>query len=172
MKQSLSHAFWDVLCCKSPNGNGIEQTQLTDGSMSTLKNVEMIAFDSGETVVFAHNQTEGILGRLVHTFLDKNATAEQWHTGVDLLAQDTPPVQEILDWFVANSGLANLNDTDYVQALYQNTFHHAADATQLHDALDSLNNGVDRGWLGVELAQTQEAVTLIGSQVVVMDGWM
>ena len=154
------------------SGNSVEQTQLTDGSMLSLKNVEMIAFDNGETVVFARNQTEGILGRLVHTFFDKNATVEQWHTGVDLLAQDAPPVQEILNWFVANSGLANLNDTDYVQALYQNTFHHEADATQLQDALNSLNNGVDRGWLGVELAQTQEAVTVIGSQVVVMDGWM
>ena len=154
------------------NGNSVEQTHLTDGSMLSLKNAEMIAFDNGETVVFAHNQKEGILGRLVHTFFDKNATVEQWHTGVDLLAQDAPPVQEILNWFVANSGLANLNDTDYVQALYQNTFHHEADATQLQDALNSLHNGVDRGWLGVELAQTQEAVTVIGSQVVVMDGWM
>ncbi|WP_313953231.1 calcium-binding protein [Accumulibacter sp.] len=153
-------------------GGNLELTQLNDGRMTTLKNVEMIAFDSGETVAIAHNAVEGVLGRLVHTFLNQDPTLELWRAGLDALAQNVAP-DDILDWFQANAGLTQLNDQDYVQTLYMNTLQRQATSTELSTHLDALNAGaIDRSWLAVEIAATAEAAEVIGSRVLVMDGWM
>lgn len=49
--------------------DALEMTYLEDGAMLSLINAEMIAFDSGENILLAHNRVEGILGRLFQTFL-------------------------------------------------------------------------------------------------------
>lgn len=68
-----------------PTNDRLELTRLNDGAMLSLKNAEMIAFDSGETVVIAHNHTEDILARLVHSFFDRDATPEEWQLGREAL---------------------------------------------------------------------------------------
>ena len=154
------------------NGNTLELTRNTDGAMLDLKNAEMITFSDGNTVAIAHDPIEGILGRLVHTFFDRNATAEEWQSGRDALAQHIAP-DAILNWFQDNAGLTQLTDSAYIQTLFQNTFNRAATTTEQNNYLTQLHDGsLDRSWLAVDLAQSQEAVTIIGSQVLVMDGWM
>ena len=132
----------------------------------------MIALANDETIAIAHDPIEGILGRLVHTFFDRNASVEEWQLGRDALAQQIAP-DAILNWFQDNAGLTRLSDSDYIQTLFQNTFDRAATETEQNGYLTQLQDGsLDRSWLAVDLAQSQEAVTVIGSQVLVMDGWM
>ncbi|MEK6735338.1 MAG: DUF4214 domain-containing protein, partial [Pseudomonadota bacterium] len=101
-------------------GGTVELTRLSDGAMLDLRNTEMIAFDTGETVVFAHNTTEGILARLVHGFFDRDATAAEWRLGREALNAQMSP-DAILDWFQQQAGLENLSNTDYVQTIYTHT---------------------------------------------------
>lgn len=77
-------------------GGTVELTRLSDGAMLDLRNTEMIAFDTGETVVFAHNAVEGILARLVHSFFDRDVTAAEWRLGREALDAQMNP-DDILD---------------------------------------------------------------------------
>lgn len=150
----------------------LELTRLNDGAMLSLKNAEMIAFDSGETTVIAHNQTEDILARLVHSFFDRDATPEEWQLGREALAAQVSQ-RSILDWFQQHAGLDDLSDTDYVQTIYTQTLGRAATTDELDQQLSRLDsNQVDREWLAVEIAQsTEAAIHLVGS-VILQEGWV
>jgi Ca2+-binding RTX toxin-like protein len=154
------------------NNHYVELSRSGDSTLLSLKNVEMVVFDNGQTLALAHNSAEGVLGRLVHTFLNRDATADEWRAGTDALKQNVDP-ETIFRWFQSHAtGLAQLNDKDYVQALYSNTFHRTATDAELGGHLVNLaNGGIDRNWLAVDLAKTEEAVIMIGS-VLVMDGWV
>ena len=56
----------------------LELTRYQDGAMLRICNAEMIAFDSGEVVVLTHNPIESTLARLVHMFLNRDMTLEEW----------------------------------------------------------------------------------------------
>jgi hypothetical protein len=150
----------------------LELTRLNDGAMLSLNNAEMIAFDSGETVVIAHNQAEDILARLIHSFFDRDATSEEWQLGREALDAQVSH-RSILNWFQQHAGLANLPNTDYVQTIYTQTLGRAATDDELDQQLSRLdNNQVYREWLAVEIAQsTEAAIHLVGS-VMLQEGWV
>ena len=149
--------------------NTVEITRLDDGAMLSLTNAEMIAFDSGETQLLAHNRVEGILGRLVQTFFDRDATINEWQMGRDALNHGVSP-DVILNWFQARADLNTLDVIDYIQALYNQTYGRAATETELNQQLLRLDNGeVTREWLAVDIASSDEAITTVGS-VWVVDG--
>ena len=152
--------------------NRLELTQLSDGAMFSLKNVEMIAFNSGETVVIAHNQTEGILARLMHSFFNRDATAEEWQLGRNAL-NDQSDLNSILDWLQQHAGLQDLSDTDYVQTIYTQTLGRSATGDELDLQLSRLeSHQVDRSWLAVEIAQSDEAATHLVGSIMLQDGWV
>ncbi|TXI27207.1 MAG: DUF4214 domain-containing protein [Nitrosomonas oligotropha] len=154
------------------SGDRLELTQLSDGAMFSLKNAEMIAFDNHETVVIAHNQTEGILARLVHSFLNRDATVEEWQSGQKAL-EDQINHDSILDWLQQHAGLQNLSDTDYVQTIYTRTLGRSATGDELNLQLSRLeSHQVDRSWLTVEIAQSGEAATHLVGSVLLQDGWV
>ncbi len=142
----------------------LELTQLSDGAMFSLKNAEMIAFDNGETVVIAHDAIEGILGRLFQSFFDRDATIAEWQLGREALQAQISP-DTILDWFQQRAGLDALSDTEYVQTIYSQTLDRTATNDELSLQISRLaNNEVERKWLAVEIAQSNEAViNLVGS---------
>ncbi|MBX3628615.1 MAG: DUF4347 domain-containing protein [Nitrosomonas sp.] len=149
--------------------SSIEITRLKDGAMFRLDNAEMIAFDSGENILLAHNQVEGILGRLFQTFFDRDATIDEWQLGRGALTHGIDP-DIILDWFQTRADLNTLNDTDYIQALYMQTFGRTATETELHTQQSRLENDkITREWLAVDIAGSDEAITTIGS-VLLLDG--
>ena len=149
--------------------DSVEITRLEDGAMLSLKNAEMIAFDSGENVLLAHNQVEGILGRLFQTFFDRDATIDEWQLGRKALADHINP-EIILGWFQSNSGLNGMNDTDYIQALYSQTLGRPATETELNQQQLRLENGeISREWLAVDIANSDEAISIVGS-VILLDG--
>ncbi|MDP3280150.1 MAG: DUF4214 domain-containing protein [Nitrosomonas sp.] len=152
--------------------NRLELTQLSDGAMFSIKSAEMITFDNNETVVIAHNQTEGILARLVHSFFNRDATAAEWQLGRETLQQPYDP-DAILDWFQQRAGLHDLSDTDYVQTIYTQTLGRSATGDELDLQLSRLeSNQIDRNWLPVEIAQSSEAVTHLIGSVLLQDGWV
>ncbi|SET05566.1 protein of unknown function [Nitrosomonas marina] len=150
-------------------GDTIEITRLEDGAMLSLKNAEMIAFDSGENVLLAHDPVEGILGRLFQTFFDRDATIDEWQMGREAIANSVRP-EIILDWFQNNANLKTLSDTDYIQTIYQQTLNRLANDTELEQHLSQLENGdMTRKWLAVDIANNDEAITTIGN-ILLVDG--
>ncbi|MDO9169561.1 MAG: FG-GAP-like repeat-containing protein [Methylobacter sp.] len=151
--------------------NVLELTQLKDGCMLNLINAEILAFDSGETVVLAHNPTEGILGRLVHTFFNRDATINEWQQGLQALQAHVAP-DTILNWFQDRANLQGLNNNDYIQTLHQNTFNRAASLEELGHYQQQLDQGtLDRNGLAVELAASSEAIATVGT-VMQFEGWL
>lgn len=152
-------------------GDVVELTRLSDGAMLGLKNAEAIAFDSGETVLFAHNTTEGILGRLFRSFFNRDATSAEWQLGREALAAQVDP-DMILDWFQERAELAVLTDADYIQTLYWQTYGRQATGSELQAQLLRLENEtIDRPWLAVEIAASDEAIDLVGN-VMLTEGWI
>ena len=153
-------------------GDALELTRLSDGAMLSLQNVEAIAFDSGDTVILAHNVTEGILGRLFHTFLGRDATSAEWQLGREALVAQINP-ESILDWFRERAALDSLSNTDYIQTIFTQTLGRQAIENELTGQLLRLENEqIDRQWLAVEIAQSAEAeINLIGN-VMLHEGWI
>jgi len=152
--------------------NRLELTQLSNGAMFSIKSAEMITFDNNETVVIAHNQTEGTLARLVHSFFNRDATAAEWQLGRETL-QKPYDSDAILDWFQQRAGLQDLSDTDYVQTIYTQTLGRSATIDELDLQLSRLeSHQVDRNWLPVEIAQSSEVVTHLIGSVLLQEGWV
>jgi regulator of extracellular matrix RemA (YlzA/DUF370 family) len=150
----------------------LELTRLSDGAMLSLKNSEMIAFDSGESVVIAHNPVESILARLVHAFFNRDATSEEWRSGRDALdagvSHDT-----ILDWFQQHADLQGLSNSDYIETIYSQTLGRAVTDSELDQQLFRLdNNQINREWLAVEIAQSSEAAAHLVGSVMLQEGWI
>ncbi|MDH5552630.1 MAG: DUF4214 domain-containing protein, partial [Nitrosomonas sp.] len=126
---------------------------------------------SGETVFIAHSDAEGILGRLFQSLFDRDATAVEWQSkSADLAAGVDHNV--MLGEFQQEANLSDLSDTDYVQALYSQTYGRQATTTELENHLAQLNDGqLNRDWLAVEIASSDEAIAVIGN-VIVEDGWV
>jgi len=153
------------------NGH-LELTQLSTGSMLNLKNAEIIAFDSGETVAIAHNPTEGILARLFHSFFNRDITPAEWRLGQQALEEQMDP-EQILEWFEQSANLGDLSDLEYIQTIYSQTLGRSANEAELTLQLSRLDGGqIDRKWLAAEIAQTPEAdVYLLGS-VMLHQAWI
>ena len=150
-------------------GDRLELTRLEDGAMLSVKNAEAIAFDSGETVILAHNTVEGTLARLVHTLLNRGATLEEWQAGRQALA-DNVEAQAFYNWFQDWTDFDQLSDREYIQTLFQNTLQRSATSDEANGYLAQLSDGsLNRDWLAVDIAQSEEAIAVIGS-VIELDG--
>lgn len=58
------------------------------------------------------------------------------------------------------------------QTLYSQTYGRQATTTELDNHLLQLNSGeLNREWLAVEVASSDEAITVVGN-VIVQDGWV
>ncbi len=148
-----------------------EVTRLQDGAMLSLKNAEMIAFDSGENVLLPHNQTESILGRLFQTFFNRDATINEWQLGREAIASKINP-NIILDWFQNNANLSDLNDADYIQTLYNHALERqATESESAHYQSQLESGGISREWLAVDIANSEEAISPTGS-VLLLEGGM
>lgn len=152
--------------------NQLELTQLSDGAILSLKNAEMIAFDNGDTVVIAHNETEAVLARLVHSFLDRDVAREEWQSGREALAaqvsQDT-----ILAWLQQQAGLQSLSDKDFTQTIYIQTLGRSATGEELDKQLSRLQtNTLSRDKLAIEVAQSTEAATHLVGSVMLQHEWV
>ncbi|PXW89705.1 hypothetical protein C8R34_104107 [Nitrosomonas sp. Nm84] len=154
------------------SGDRLELTQLSDGAIFSLKNAEMIAFDNHETVVIAHDQIEAVLARLVHGFFDRDANLDEWHAGLNALA-DKVSYDAILDWFQQRADLDGLSNVDYVQTIYNRTLGHDATSDELSLQLFRLESSqVSREWLTVEIAQSSEAESHLIGSVMMHEGWI
>lgn len=154
------------------SGDRLELTRLGDGAMLSIKNAEAIAFDSGETVLFAHNQTEAVLGRLFHSFFNRNATSSEWQLWSMVPADQLDP-EVALNWFQQNSGMNDLPDADYIQTLFVQTLGRQASDNELDFYLSRLENDqIDRGWLAVAVANSQEAAAYLSSSVILQESWI
>ena len=154
------------------SGDRLELTQLSDGAMLSLKNAEMIEFDNHEGVVIAHNQVEGILAHLAHSFFNRDATVPEWQLGLETLQQPYD-ANAILDWFQQRAGLQELSDTGYIQAIYNHTLGRPATDAELSAQLARLeSHAIDRNWLTVEIAQSAEATAHLTGSVMLQEGWI
>lgn len=153
-------------------GDYLQLTRLSDGAMLDLRNAEAIAFNSGETTVIAHDPVEAILARLAHSFFGRDATAAEWQLGRETLQQPYD-ADAILDWFQQRAGLRELSDTGYIETIYNHTLGRAVTDDELSMQLARLeNNEIDRNWLTVEIAQSEEAAAHLTGSVMLLEGWI
>ncbi|WP_079437358.1 DUF4347 domain-containing protein [Zoogloea sp. LCSB751] len=152
---------------------GVELTRLSDGAMYSLKNAEMIAFDSGERVVLAETQEDAMLARLFQTLLDRDATTDEWKLGPKALDEYHAghlSMDNIFSWFYAQTDIDTLNNSSYVQRLYTNTYGRSASDTELSNQLHRLSSGeVSRDGLAIEIASSAEAVQVVGSVIAITE---
>ncbi len=154
------------------SGNRLELTQLSDGAMLSLKNAEMIAFDNGDTMVIAHDEAEALLARLVHSFLDRDVTREEWQSGREALAAQVSQ-DAILEWLQQQAGLQSLSDADFAQTIYIQTLGRSASEEELDKQLSRLqSNTLSRDELAIEVAQSAEAATHLVGSVILQEGWI
>jgi len=152
--------------------NRLELTRLNDGAMLSLKNAETIVFDSGETVAIAHNQTEEILARLVHSFFNRDATVEEWQLGQKAL-DDQASHESILAWFKQHAPMDGLSDATYIDVIYQNTLGRVPNNSELTRHLSQLeDHQISREWFAVEIAESSEAAAQLIGSVMLQEGWV
>lgn len=154
------------------NGDELELTQLSDGAMLKLTNAEMIIYDSGESVVFAHNPLEGTVARLVHSFFNRDVTADEWRLGIDAMNHQVS-FGDILAWFKDHANMQNLSNSDYVNAIYRNTLGRDASIEELSANLSRLDaSAVTRESFAAEIANSDEASTHLIGSVLLHEGWI
>lgn len=103
------------------------------------------------------------------SLLNRGATLEEWQAGRQALA-DNVEVQAFFNWFQDRTDLDQLSDSEYIQTLFQNTLQRSATTDEVNGYLAQLNNGsLNRDWLAVAIAQSEEAIAIIGS-VIELDG--
>lgn len=152
--------------------NRLELTRLNDGAMLSLKNAETIVFDSGETVAIAHNQTEEILARLVHSFFNRDATVEEWQLGQEVL-DDRVGYENIFAWFKQHAPMDELPDATYIDVIYQNTLGRVPNNSELTRHLSQLeDHQISREWFAVEIAESSEAAAQLIGSVMLQEGWV
>lgn len=171
----ISAAFSDVSLAKQAGSLLI--TRLADGTKVTVRNGEILDFDQGKDVFFAHNAVEGIVARLFHTFLNRDVSISEWplvQEAVSAWSAGRLSSEAILSWFHAgNTALMALGNEQYIQAVYAHTLNRAASSAELSVGLAALQGGgsAARDALAVQLASSDEAITTIGT-VMVFDGWV
>ena len=140
--------------------------------MLSLKNAETIVFDSGETVAIAHNQTEEILARLVHSFFNRDATVEEWQLGQKAL-DDQASHESILAWFKQHVPMDGLPDATYIDVIYQKTLGRAPNNSELTRHLSRLEgHQISREWFAVKIAESSEAAAQLIGSVMLQEGWV
>ncbi len=154
------------------NGDELELTQLSDGAMLKLTNAEMITYDSGESVVLAHNLLEGTVARLVHSFFNRDVTPDEWRLGIDAMNQQVS-FDDILAWFKDHANMQNLANSEYINTIYHNTLGRDASTEELSANLSRLDtNTVTRESFAAEIAQSDEASTHLIGSVMLHEGWI
>ncbi len=109
------------------------------------------------------------MARLVNTFLNRDVSIEEWQIGRQALL-DNVEAQVFFDWFQEQSDLNQLGDSDYIQTLIQNTLQRPATTEEISGYLLQLEEGTfSRDGVAVDIASSEEAITVIGS-VIEIDG--
>jgi hypothetical protein len=131
---------------------------------TTLKNVEMVQFGDGISVV-ADNSEKASVARLYEVMFDREADTgglEHWFAKSDAgesltdLANAMASSQEFYDKF---SGKTN---DEFVDSLYQSTFGREADADGKAHWLAQMSDGMTQADVARSFAQSQETVQLMG----------
>lgn len=78
-----------------------------------------------------------------------------------------------MSWFKQHSALNNLSNTDYIQAIYQNTFGELPTAEVLSQNLLRLDgNTIGREALATEMASSSDATTHLANTIFLHEGWI
>ncbi len=74
------------------------------------------------------------------------------------------------NWFHARTNFDQLSDSEYIQTLFQNTLQRSATTDEVNGYFAQLDDGsLNRDWLAVDIAQSEETIAVIGS-VIAFDG--
>ncbi|MDV6342457.1 Ig-like domain-containing protein [Nitrosomonas sp. Is24] len=155
----------------------LQLTRLSDGAMQSIVNAEAVAFDSGETIVIAQNQAQATLAHLVHSFFNRDVTADEWELGIEVLGNvevlnESANFEGILKWFQEHSELKNIPNENYIQKIYEQTLGRLATEKELTDQLLRLeNHQISREQLAYEVADSNEASTYLIGSVLMQQEW-
>lgn len=127
---------------------------------ATIKNVEFVSFDNGQSIAVAANATEATVLRLYQGILNRDADkagADYW---VNELATKGTSLSGFARSFLDSTELTekgNLSNEQFLDALYQNALGRATDDAGKSYWLSDLNNGQDRADVAISIIGSTEA---------------
>ncbi|WP_306396770.1 DUF4214 domain-containing protein [Telluria beijingensis] len=122
-------------------------TNTETGVTTDISNSQFVQLDDGEALVFAKDSMEAAIASLYETTFGRAADASGLKFWFDR-ARDGLTLEEIADAFTQVAefeDIAERNDEEFVNALYQQTFGRDADDGGLAFWTNQLENGADRG---------------------------
>jgi hypothetical protein len=137
-----------------PNGT---VTIVTNGSATTIQKIQYVALDDGKALVFAKDTAQAQVTTLYETTFGKTADAATLKSLFDQQAAGKS-LQEIAASLTASTEFKlandNLNNADFVNALYMKTFGRAGEAAGMNFWTAALNgNHATRAEMVAEFAK-------------------
>jgi len=139
--------------------------------VTTLKNVQYVQLNDNKAVIATDSKSDAAIAVLYETLFDRTADAEglaYWMKSSDAGSSNAG----IANLFVSIGGTAfsSLNDSQFVDLLYQNTFNRSADQAGKDYWLGQLASGHSRGELAAAFADI--AVDNFGNSQVTTVGYV
>lgn len=147
----------------STDGDKVDMTNGV-GSPNTVdaRNIDFISFidavGNETSVVVTENQDQADAMRLYQGLFDRSADlggAQNWLTAIDIGFTDVQVAQAFLSSAEFTDTWGTLNNEQYVELLYQNSFNRGADAQGLANWTAAIDLGI--------LSRAQVAVAIVGS---------
>ncbi len=143
---------------------GANLTLLLNSSPTQLKGVDLIEFGSGVTVV-SENRTKTDMARLYEVMFDRmgdKGGLKAWLNTVEAGASIFDVAKAFAGSPEFQNKFASMDNTAYLQALYQNMSGRGADQAGLQYWLGQMSNGMSRADVAVAFAGSAEAIQLMG----------
>jgi hypothetical protein len=161
------------------NGHAVV-TSGANHTVTDISKIQYVQLDSGKALVFANDTQQAAVTTLFETTFGRTATSTELQTWFDKAAHGESLVQiasELTKTTEYTTKMASLSDTDFVNALYMQTFGRAAEADGLAYWLGALHDGHGREQLTATFADiashnidhtaTNQEAQVIGSVTIV-----
>jgi Ca2+-binding RTX toxin-like protein len=164
-----------------PQADGTSHVVITNkvtGVTTDITGVQYVALDNNDAIIFAESTVEAGVSSLYHAAFGRTAEAGGIQFWFDMAKQGVS-LHDMAVAFTQSGEFAAeaaMSDTDFITALYQNTFNRAPDAGGLAYWIQQVSNGVSRADLLTAFAsvaaQNQDGVlhteaTVVGTVTIV-----
>lgn len=127
------------------NGHAVV-TDTTTNKVTDISKIQYVQLDNGNALVFAKDSIEAAIANLYHTAFGRDADAGGLDYWFDL-GRAGASLKQIADAFTHSAEFAVralLDDTSFVQQLYQTTFNRAGESAGVAYWVDALQHGASR----------------------------
>jgi Domain of unknown function (DUF4214) len=137
----------------------VENTSVPSPAPQDLTGITDFVFGDGSSGVFDPSGTAENIARLYQAAFGHEPTASQLNTYTTEVNSGNVSLTALGNSFLAPAGLSAVSNAVFINDVYENALHRAADAGGLQTFENELASGVSRGAVMVTIAASQEAHT-------------